>query len=103
MSAADLNPPNNPTFATFEKFVAGLPPAEKVSVHKLYSLAKQGKLPIYRLPGVKPVCVKVDEARAVLATLTAQGRIRRFYGSFGENAKLKDLSNVVGQTFEVDQ
>jgi len=97
------NPSTAPTFATFEKFVAGLPPSEKVSVHKLYSLAKQGKLPIYRLPGVKPACVKVDEARAVLATLTAKGAIRRGYGSFGPDAVVRDLSKVAGQDFEVLQ
>lgn len=90
-------------FATFERFVDTLPAAEKVSVHKLYSLAKQGKLPVYRLPGIKPACVKISEARAVLATLTAQGKLRRGYGTFGPDAIVRDLSNVVGQDFEVLQ
>jgi len=101
------NTPTNPSigasFATFEKFVESLPASEKVSVHKLYSLAKQGKMPLYRLPGVKPACVKVDEARAVLKSLSAQGKIRRGYGSFGPDAKVKDLRKVAGQTFRVDQ
>lgn len=100
------NPPSSPnvaTFATFEKFVGSLPPSEKVSVHKLYALAKQGELPIYRLPNVKSACVKIEEARALLASLSAQGRIRRGYGTFGPNAVVRDLSNVAGQDFEVLQ
>lgn len=89
------------TFATFEKFVEGLPPTEKVSVYKLYELARKGELPVYRLPGVKSACVMVTEARTVLASLTAQGKIRRGYGSFGPEAVVRDLSNVIGQDFEV--
>jgi hypothetical protein len=97
------NPSTGASFATFDKFVAGLPPSEKVSVHKVYALAKQGKIPIYRLPDVKAVCVKVDEARAVLASLSAQGKIRRGYGSFGPDAVVRDLSRVAGQEFDVLQ
>ena len=92
-----------PKYATFEKFVAGLPPSEKISVFKVYSLARDGKFPAYRLPNVKSLCVNVDEARAVLAALTAQGKIRRNYGSLGPNANLRDLSNVADQDFEVLQ
>lgn len=106
MSTSDtpsICPNNTATFATFGKFVAGLPPSEKVSVHKIYSLAKAGRLPIYRLPGVKPACLKVDEARAILASLSAQGKIHRGYGSYGPDAVVRDLSKVAGQDFEVLQ
>lgn len=92
---------NAPTFATIEKFPDLLPASEYVSKDKVYSLVHQGKVPVYRLPGVKPACVRVDEARAVLAALSAQGKIRRGYGSFGPDAVVRDLSNVSGQDFEV--
>lgn len=92
---------NSSTFATFERFVASLPLGERVSVYKLYELARKGRLPVYRLPGVKSACVNVSEARAVLASLTAQGKIRRGYGTFGPDAVVRDLSEVVGQQFEV--
>lgn len=92
---------NSATFATFDRFVASLPLGERVSVYKLYELARKGKLPVYRLPGVKSACVNVSEARAVLASLTAQGKIRRGYGTFGPDAVVRDLSDVVGQRFEV--
>ena len=91
------------TFATFERFVESLPRSEKVSKDKLYSLARQGKITLYRLPNVKAACVKVDEARSVLASLSAQGKIRRGYGSFGPDAVVRDLSMVAGQDFEVLQ
>jgi hypothetical protein len=97
------SPNNIATFATFERFVESLPSSEKVSVFKLYSLAREGKLPVYRLPGVKSACVKTSEARAVLAALSAQGKIRRGYGTFGPDAVVRDLTNVVGQDFEVLQ
>lgn len=97
------NPNTGATFATFEKFVESLPASEKVSKDKLYSLARQGKIPLYRLPGVKPACVKVDEARSVLARLSAQGKIRRGYGSFGPDAVVRDLRQVAGQEFKVSQ
>ena len=97
------NPSTAATFATLDRFVDTLPSAERVSKDKLYSLVRQGKIPLYRLPDVKPACVKVDEARAVLASLSAQGKIRRGYGSFGPDANLRDLSNVAGQDFEILQ
>lgn len=101
----DSNPTtlNTATFATLDKFVESLPPSEKISKDKAYSLARQGKLTLYKLPDVKPVCVKIDEARAVLAKLSAQGKIRRGYGSFGPDAVVRDMSKVAGQTFRVDQ
>ena len=95
--------PDSAAFATFEKYNDCVPPPEHVSKDKLYSLARQGKIPIYRLPGVKSACVKVDEARAILASLSAQGKIRRGYGSFGPEAVVRDLSNVAGQDFRILQ
>ena len=97
------NPNLNPTFATFERFVDSLSSSEKVSKDKLYSLARQGKIPLYRFANVKSACVNVAEARAVLASLSAQGKIRRGYGSFGPDAIVRDLSKVAGQTFEILQ
>lgn len=96
------SPTNSATFATLDRFHEMQHPSERVSKDKLYSLARQGKLPIYRLPDIKPVCVKVAEARAVLAALSAQGKIRRGYGSFGPDAVVRDLSKIAGQ-FEVIQ
>ncbi|MCU1679016.1 MAG: hypothetical protein JWM93_3774 [Frankiales bacterium] len=99
-----MSPPNestNPEFATFERYPECVPHAERVSKDKLYSLARQGKIPVYRLPGRTAACVKVDEARAILANLSARGKIRRGYGSFGPDAVVRDLSKVAGQDFEV--
>lgn len=84
----------SPKYATFEKFVAWLPTSEKVSVFKLYDLARKGSLPVYRLAGTKSACVNIEEARAVLSSLSAQGKIRRGYGSFGPDAVVRDLSMV---------
>lgn len=91
--------PNPNALAT----IAKLAEIEKISVDKLNSLVRQGKLPVYKLPNVRAACVKVGEARAILATLTAQGKIRRGYGSFGPDAIVRDLSNVAELDFEVLQ
>lgn len=90
-------------YQTFARYVEDLPTSKRISVYKLHSLAREGQLPVYKLPNVKASCVKVAEADALLARLTAQGKIRRGYGSFGPDAVVRDLSNVAGQTFEVDQ
>jgi|GEM_PF-3721599 len=90
------------TFATFDRYAECVPSSERVSKDKLYSLARQGKIPVYRLPGVGAACVKVAEARAVLADLSAKGKIRRGYGSFGPDAVVRDLSKVADD-FEVLQ
>lgn len=92
-----------PSFATLNRYPECVPAAEHVSKDKLYSLARQGKIPVYRLPGIKSVCVKVDETRAILADLSAKGRIRRGYGTLGPDAVVRDLSNVAGQDFGVLQ
>lgn len=89
------------TYATFERFIGSLPSSERISKDKLYSLARQGKIPLYRFAHVKGACVNVAEARAVLGSLSAQGKIRRGYGSFGPDAVVRDLSKIAGQTFEV--
>lgn len=98
-SSHAITPPGDNQFAKLEPFAV----KEEVSRDKLYSLIKKGELPVYRLPNVKGVCVKVTEARAIVARLAAQGKIRRGYGSFGPDAVVRDLSNVAGQSFEVDQ
>lgn len=113
MSADDTTPPStppsgasastSPKYATLAKFAESLPATEKVSVYKLHSLVREGRLPVYKLPDLKAACVNVTEARAVLASLSAKGKIRRGYGSFGPDAVVRDLSNVAGQSFEVDQ
>lgn len=92
---------SSPKYATFEKFVEWLPVSEKVSVYKLYELARKGKLPVYRFAVTKSACVNIDEARAVLAALSAQGKIRRGYGSFGPDAVVRDLTKVVVSPGEV--
>lgn len=94
---------SSPKYATFERFVAWLPTSEKVSVFKLYDLARKGSLPVYRLAGTKSACVNIEEARAVLASLSAQGKIRRGYGSFGPDAVVRDLSMVAMPPGEVLQ
>lgn len=95
--------PARPKFATFEKFVADLPAPEKVSIYKLYELARKGKLPIYKVAATKSAVVNIAEARAVLRDLSAQGKIRRGYGSFGPDANVRDLTKVVLPPGEVLQ
>lgn len=113
MSANDTTPsstppsgasaPTSPKYATLAKFAENyLGPMEKVSVYKLHSLAREGRLPIYNVADSKGVVVNIAEAQAVLARLSAQGKIRRGYGSFGPDANLKDLSKVALQPGEVD-
>lgn len=102
-SSARPGTPTRSEFQTFARYVECLPPAKRVSIYKLHSLAREGRLPVYKLPNVKAACVKVTEADAVLANLTAQGKIRRGYGTFGPDAVVRDLSNVAGRAFEVDQ
>jgi hypothetical protein len=92
-----------PKYATFEKFVAMLPPSEKVSVHKLYSLAKQGKLPVCRVADTKSVCVNIEEARAVLASLTAQGKIRRGYVAEGSANSAGALEGALSASLGVSR
>lgn len=89
-------------YATFAKYVESQPPSKRVSVYKIHSLARSGRLPVYKLPGIKAACLNVAEADALLASLSAQGKIRRGYGSFGPDAVVRDLSNIAGQAFEVD-
>lgn len=104
MSTSDTSSttPNADLYATFPEVARILqsgPPHERVSVHKIYALVKQGRIPVYRLPDRKPAFVKVDEVRGILAKLSAQGKIRRGYGSFGPDAVVRDLSKVAGQHF----
>lgn len=102
-SPSGASTPASPKYATFAKYVESQPPSKRVSVYKVHSLARSGRLPVYKLPGIKAACVNVAEADALLASLAAQGKIRRGYGSFGPDAVVRDLSNVAGQSFEVDQ
>ncbi|KAB2806922.1 hypothetical protein F9L07_28210 [Pimelobacter simplex] len=54
---------------------------------------KNGDLRVFKLPGKTGHFVEVSEARRVLGQ-------RKKYGDFGPDAKVVDLSNVVGD-FEV--
>lgn len=54
---------------------------------------KRGKLPAYKLPGKRGHYVDLDEAAQVLGK-------RQKYGTFGPDAVVRDLSNVVAD-FEV--
>lgn len=101
-STPSKSSPNTPAqFATFAKYVERLPPSERVSIYRLHSLAREGRLTVFKLPGVKAACLNVAEADALLRSLSAQGKLRRGYGTFGPDAVVKDLSNVASD-FEVD-
>lgn len=54
---------------------------------------RRGDLTAFRLPGKRGHFVDLDEAREVLSR-------RQQYGTFGPDAKVRDLSNVVAD-FEV--
>ncbi len=102
MSDNDISPPRA-KYATFERFVADLPAAEKVSVYKLYELARKGALPVYKVADTKSAVVNIAEARALLRNLSAQGKIRRGYGTFGPDSDVRDLTKVVLPPGEVLQ
>ena len=53
----------------------------------------KGELAAYRLPGKRGHFVDINEAREVISK-------RQQYGTFGPDAKVRDLSNVVAD-FEV--
>lgn len=76
-------------FATIQK-VAALNECDPGTV---YNKIKRGDLTAYRLPGKRGHFVDVDEAGKVLSK-------RQKYGTFGPDAKVRDLSNVVAD-FEV--
>ena len=59
----------------------------------VYNKAKKGQIVAYRLPGKRGHYFDVDEAAKVLGK-------RQRYGTFGPDAKVIDLSNVVAD-FEV--
>lgn len=65
-----------------------------VTHHTIRNYIKRAYFPVYRLPGVKDACVDINEVRVALDRLPA-ARARLGYGSFGPNAKVVDLSNVV--------
>lgn len=60
----------------------------------VYNAAKRGDLVAYKLPDKRGHYFDVDEAEKVLSK-------RQKYGSFGPDAVIRDLSNVVGSDFEV--
>lgn len=45
--------------------------------------AKVGYLRLYKIPGVRGVCVDLDEANAALDALIASGKVKPDYGTFG--------------------
>lgn len=55
---------------------------------------KRGELVAYRLPGKKGHFVDLDEAKALIGK-------RQQHSTFGPDAVVRDLSNVVGGDFEV--
>jgi hypothetical protein len=87
-----------PTYATLARFAE----REGFSVYTAHRYVRQGIIPVYKLPGVKAVCVNVAEARAALARAPRR-KVRPGYGDFGPDAVVRDLSNVAGQDFEVLQ
>lgn len=87
-----------PTYATLAKFAEN----EGFSVYTAHRYVRQGLFPVYRLPGQKAVCVNLAEARWALAKAPRR-KVRPGYGDFGPDAVVRDLSNVVGQDFEVLQ
>ncbi|MBD8870931.1 MerR family transcriptional regulator [Nocardioides donggukensis] len=76
-------------FATIPK-VAELNQCDPGTV---YNRVKKGDLPVFKLPGKRGHYVDVDEAAKVLSK-------RQKYATFGPDAVVKDLSNVVAD-FEV--
>lgn len=81
---------------TLDACIRHLPEREKVSIYQLRRAIADGDPTAYKVAGVKGVCVKFNETRAALNRLEAQGRLRRGYGTMGEKAVVRDLSNVVG-------
>ena len=65
-----------------------------VSYGSVRNRIRSRDLTAYRLPNRRGHFVDLDEARAVFSQ---RGR----YATFGPDAKLKDLSNVLGADFEV--
>ncbi|MCW2929640.1 MAG: hypothetical protein JWM19_602 [Actinomycetia bacterium] len=80
-------------FATIER--AGK--EHGVSYYTIHDRIKSGKIPVYKLPGQAARCVDLDEVAAYFALHPPKVRD---YGSFGPDARVRDLSNVVAQ-FEV--
>lgn len=78
------------TFANFNHAakVCGVHPAT------IRNRVVNGDLPVFRLPGKKGHFVDLDEAKALLGK-------RQQWGTFGPDAKVHDLSNVVGGDFDV--
>lgn len=76
-------------FATIQK-IAALNDCDPGTV---YNYVKRGDLPVFKLPGKRAHYVDVDEAAQVLSK-------RQKYGTFGPDAVVRDLSNVVAD-FEV--
>lgn len=87
-----------PTLATLARWAE----LEGFSVYTAHRYVRQGLVTVYRLPGIKAVCVNLAEARAALAKAPRR-KVRPGYGDFGPDAVVKDLSNIVGQHFEVLQ
>lgn len=92
---ADAGPPRYATPARFAE-------REGFSVYTAHRYVRAGLIPVYKLPGVKGVCVNIAEARAALARAPRR-KVRPGYGDFGPDAVVKDLSNVSGENFEVLQ
>jgi hypothetical protein len=72
-----------------------------VSHYTIRNYIIKGYFPVYRLPGVKGACVDINEVREALVNLPA-AKARPGYGSFGPDAVVRDLSNVVAD-FEVER
>jgi hypothetical protein len=70
-----------------------------VTHHTIRNWIGKGHFPVYRLPGQSAACVDLDEVAAALAKLPA-AKARPGFGSFGPDAKVRDLSNIAEQ-FEV--
>jgi hypothetical protein len=76
-------------FATIQKIAA----LNECDPGTVYNKIKRGELTAYRLPGKRGHYVDVNEAAQVLGK-------RQRYGTFGPDAKVRDLSKVVAD-FEV--
>ncbi|MGY2700774.1 hypothetical protein [Nocardioides sp. HB32] len=62
----------------------------------VYNRIKSGDLAAYKLPNRREHVVEKEEALSVLTK-------RQRYGSFGPDAVVHDLSNVVGVDFVVEE
>lgn len=68
-----------------------------VSHYTIRNNIKQGKFPVYKLPGERGACVDMDEVDAYYARHPAKVRD---YATFGPDATVRDLTSVAA-TYEV--